>query len=109
MSGHDSGGGGTHCWSFSKFVVTVALLSGAGLCLFLGAQPFFTGDASRKSIANIGFMLLIVLFILGVFKVTKNRRFVFWACGFALVLYANAMFLFYDNLFSESNLFEPED
>lgn len=86
-------------WSFTKIIITLALLGGGIACIVLGVMPFVTASQATKDYANIGFILLISIFIFGFFKVRKTSRFIFWSLAFALVLYANLMFIFYETLF----------
>lgn len=87
-------------WSTPKFITTCALFAGGFLCVGLGISPFVSGEAELKDLANIGFMILILFFMGAFFKVRKNSRFIFWSACFLLILYADAMFMFYETLFS---------
>ncbi|KAI5168662.1 hypothetical protein PAEPH01_0315 [Pancytospora epiphaga] len=88
-------------WSLSKMTIVTCLFAGSATCMVIGLKPFFNKEAEQKDLANIGFILLMLLFIFGFFKVRKESRFIFWAACFALILYSNVMFLFYETLFLE--------
>ena len=86
-------------WTVTKIFIAVLLIGGGIGCIAWGLVPFFNGLYESKDFANIGFVVLILVFIGGITKVRKTSRFVFWSLCFALILYADLMFLFYEDLF----------
>ena len=86
-------------WTFNKMVIVLSLFIGGFGCIIIGLVPFIQNIAGAQDLANVGFMALIIFFMLGFFKVKKYSRFVFWAACFTLVLYTNVMFLFYESIF----------
>lgn len=105
MTDRKMGSSSEHRWSAFQISFSLLLFAGGIGCIVMGALPFIQQMAGRKNIANIGFMVLIAMFMLGFFKVKRTGRFLFWAMGFTLILYTNLMFLFYDNLFDETGLY----
>lgn len=101
MFGRSDGDGervGMH-WTFVRLLTAFFLFLGATLCLVAGLYPFYEGFPEAKDYANIGFVLLLVLFMGSFIKVRKSSRFFFWSLCFALTIYANAIFLYYEDLF----------
>lgn len=86
-------------WTLTRIISTIVLFSLGGTCLFLGIKPFIDGFYEAKDFANIGFIVLIVAFMVAFFKIHKPSRLIFWMGCFLLIIYTNIMFIFYEDLF----------
>lgn len=85
-------------WSPTLIVACLILYVLGFVCIGVGIEPFVSGVYRAKDFANIGFMLLIIFFMLAFFKIHKNSRLIFWICSFSIIIYTDLMFSFYETL-----------
>lgn len=86
-------------WTPFKIIMTIILLGLAGFVCYTGISPMLEGDYSFKSWVNVLFVVLLLSFLISLFKVGSSSQFVSWACGFGLMIFACAMFVNYESIF----------
>jgi len=84
-------------WKGTIFILLV--ITGIGILGYIGLSPIILGEMTGKDLANIGFIVLYVIYIIEIFRVDGSVDFFFWLTSIVLILYTNALFLFYESLF----------
>jgi hypothetical protein len=86
-------------WSWFKIFITLILMGLSIVGIYFAIQPLIEGDKSLKSFANLAFVLVILFFMFTATKLRKNYEWVFWACGFGLIIFCSIMFINHDSIF----------
>ena len=86
-------------WSSFKILISLILIGLAIADIYFSVNPLIEGDYSLKSFVNLSFAIIIIFFTFGIFKLKKNYEWVFWACGFGLIIFCSMMFVNYESLF----------
>ena len=71
----------------------------AGTAIYFAILPLIEGEHNLKSFANLAFIFIILYFMFAVFKLKKNYEWVFWACGYGLIIFCSIMFINHDSIF----------
>lgn len=86
-------------WSKFKVLITFILMGLGGYAIYIALSPVLDGEYDFKSMVNVLFAMLIIFFMLCFLKISHNYQFVFWACGFGLIVFLTVMFINYEDLF----------
>ncbi|ORD98348.1 hypothetical protein A0H76_2671 [Hepatospora eriocheir] len=85
-------------WTNTKVILGLSLYLIGLFYLIAGIKPILDVMAEKREFLNLGFLALIIFFMMAAFKMKKNSHYYLWASAFGLVLYSETMYWFYEDI-----------